>query len=506
MSQRFHTYAAAGTLSGNEIVLLAQPSPTITRTATNISAVASARKFVRASGSWLSDGFVVGQSVKSSGWTGGTANNKHARTITAVSATDMIFAGADGADMVDDAGGESVTVTAWVAVRGVLSDLLAAASIPDAAVIPFGPGTLGDWNSSADPGEVDDALNQLASRVKSNETSIASKANTSYVDAAIAGLSWKQAVRAATTAAGTLASSFENGDSIDGVTLATGNRILVKNQTAAAENGIYTVAASGAPARASDADTGAELVNATVYVSEGTTLADTQWTCTANATPTVGSTSLPWAQLSAGSSDAASVTYTPANNSNWNGSADPGNTNDALDQLASRLKIAESSIAGGTLIAEATVTGSAVTSITFSGLNLSADKAWYISCALKNANSSGVGVRVRPNGDNTDSRYMRNYVIGYNGGVSAGSTNATASIGAMYSSDEMVGVYHVRPDVDGAIRTTLQYGTGNVSSSTEGGFLYQHYNQTANVTSLVFECTTANSFAVGTNIKIYKDR
>lgn len=126
------------------------------------------------------------------------------------------------------------------------------------------------------------------------------KATKTYVDAKVAGLSWKQAVRAATTANGTLATAFENGDAIDGVTLATGDRILLKNQSSGAENGIYVVAASGAPARATDADSGAELVNASVYVSEGSTLADTQWVCTTNATITVGSTSLAFAQLTSG--------------------------------------------------------------------------------------------------------------------------------------------------------------------------------------------------------------
>ena len=121
-----------------------------------------------------------------------------------------------------------------------------------------------------------------------------------YTDAKVAGISWKQAVRAATTANGTLATAFANGQTIDGVTLATGDRILIKNQSSDAENGIYIVAASGAPARASDADSGAELVNATVYVSEGTTLADTQWTCTTNAPITPGSTALAFAQLSSG--------------------------------------------------------------------------------------------------------------------------------------------------------------------------------------------------------------
>lgn len=134
-----------------------------------------------------------------------------------------------------------------------------------------------------------------------NTTRIATTAFVaSAVAAALAGLSWKQAVRVATTVAGTLASSFENGDTVDGVTLATGDRILIKNQSSGAENGIYVVNASGAPTRATDADAGAELVNATCYVSEGTTNADTQWTCTNNATPTLGSTALAFAQLSTG--------------------------------------------------------------------------------------------------------------------------------------------------------------------------------------------------------------
>jgi len=126
------------------------------------------------------------------------------------------------------------------------------------------------------------------------------KAVKTAIAAAVAGLSWKQAVRVATTANGTLSSAYENGDTVDGVTLATGDRILIKNQTTGSENGIYTVNASGAPTRATDADGGAELVNASCYVSEGTTNADTQWTCTTNAPITVGSTSLAFAQLTSG--------------------------------------------------------------------------------------------------------------------------------------------------------------------------------------------------------------
>lgn len=129
-------------------------------------------------------------------------------------------------------------------------------------------------------------------------------ANKSYVDSSIAGLSWKQAVRVATTAAGTLASSFENGDTVDGVVLATGDRILIKDQAAATANGIYTVNASGAPTRAADADSGAELVNASVYVQEGTANADKQFVCITNAAITIGVTNITFTEFSSGGANA----------------------------------------------------------------------------------------------------------------------------------------------------------------------------------------------------------
>lgn len=123
-------------------------------------------------------------------------------------------------------------------------------------------------------------------------------ATKAYVDAIAAGLSWKASVRVATTAAGTLASSFENGDTVDGITLATGDRILIKDQADPTENGIYVVAASGAPARAADANTGSELRQAAVFVEAGTTNADTGWVMTFNGTPTLGSDNITWTQFS----------------------------------------------------------------------------------------------------------------------------------------------------------------------------------------------------------------
>lgn len=112
------------------------------------------------------------------------------------------------------------------------------------------------------------------------------------------GSFWKAAVRVATTAAGTLATDYENGDTLDGVVLVTGDRILIKDQATASENGIYVVNASGAPTRATDFDAGADLIaGATMAVNEGTANADTRWTCTTNDPITIGVTSLAFANV-----------------------------------------------------------------------------------------------------------------------------------------------------------------------------------------------------------------
>jgi hypothetical protein len=123
-------------------------------------------------------------------------------------------------------------------------------------------------------------------------------ANKRYVDAAVVGIDWKPSVRAATTAAITLATGLENGDTLDGVTLATGNRVLVKDQADATENGIYVVAASGAPTRSTDADTAAEITASfAVFVEEGTANADSGWTLTNNGSVTIGTTQLTFTQF-----------------------------------------------------------------------------------------------------------------------------------------------------------------------------------------------------------------
>lgn len=110
------------------------------------------------------------------------------------------------------------------------------------------------------------------------------------------GYTYKAGVRVATTTAGTLATSFENGDTVDGVALVTGDRILIKDQAAAAENGVYVVASSGAPTRAFDADAGAEFVGAAFVVAEGTANAGKTFACQNGSAPTLGSTAITFAQ------------------------------------------------------------------------------------------------------------------------------------------------------------------------------------------------------------------
>jgi hypothetical protein len=107
-------------------------------------------------------------------------------------------------------------------------------------------------------------------------TAIAPLASKTYVDNSIQGLNAKQSVRVATTENLAALSGLQT---VDGVLLAAGNRVLVKDQTNAKDNGFY-LAASGAWTRTTDADTWAEMVNAYAWVEEGTVNGDTGWVST----------------------------------------------------------------------------------------------------------------------------------------------------------------------------------------------------------------------------------
>ena len=117
-------------------------------------------------------------------------------------------------------------------------------------------------------------------------------ANKTYVDDLVTGLKTRIITRVATTANINLSNALENGDTLDGITLATGNKVLVKDQTDATENGIYNVVASGAATRDTDYDTVAELAGQLVIVQEGSSNADKIFLCTTDNSGSIGSVNI----------------------------------------------------------------------------------------------------------------------------------------------------------------------------------------------------------------------
>jgi hypothetical protein len=138
-------------------------------------------------------------------------------------------------------------------------------------------------------------------------------ANKQYVDNVARGLTWKAPVRAAST---TNVNTASPGATIDGVALTANDRVLLKDQTTASQNGIWVWTASGsALTRAIDADNSGELATGTsVSVSEGSANADKVFMIISDAAITIGTTSQTWGQLSGG------TTYTAGNGINVAGS------------------------------------------------------------------------------------------------------------------------------------------------------------------------------------------
>ena len=181
-----------------------------------------------------------------------------------------------------------------------------------------------------------------------------------YVDSLALGISWKQPVVAATTANITLSGA----QTIDTVSVVAGDRVLVKDQTAQAENGIY-VAASGAWSRSPDANTYDEMISALVFVESGGQ-AGSAWYCPIQPGGTLGVTAITWNNFSVGgvyfagtglsltggdTFNISNTTVTPA--SYGSASAVPTFTVNAQGQLTAasntNIAIAGSAITSGTI-------------------------------------------------------------------------------------------------------------------------------------------------------------
>src|SRR6056300_534116 len=156
-----------------------------------------------------------------------------------------------------------------------------------------------------------------SSRITSvtDPTSDQDAATKAYVDSVANGLDVKESCSVATTAAlaactynngaGTLTADANGALSIDGVTVSTSDRVLIKDQASSVQNGIYTVTATGGASaafvltRSPDADTAAELTGGTFFFTEeGTNNADNGYVATHNGVPTFGTTNITFVQFS----------------------------------------------------------------------------------------------------------------------------------------------------------------------------------------------------------------
>ncbi|SFM29627.1 Phage-related tail fibre protein [Bradyrhizobium sp. NFR13] len=215
--------------------------------------------------------------------------NLHAISLlTSAADKGIVFTGA-GTAMTFDLSAFSRTLLDDMTAGGMLTTLGVSAfaqTVLDDADGPTALATLGALPKAG--GTMTGALTLAA-----DPASALQAATKQYVDAVAQGLDTKPSVIAATTANITLSAP----QTIDGIAVIAGDRVLVKNQSTASQNGIYVVAA-GAWARATDADAWAELPGAFVFVEKGTVNADCGFVCTVDAGGTIGSTNVTFTQFS----------------------------------------------------------------------------------------------------------------------------------------------------------------------------------------------------------------
>lgn len=226
--------------------------------------------------------------VTGSNFTGSSTgtNTGDQTTITGNAGTATTLATPRNINGVSFNGSADITVTA---AAGTLTGTTLAAGVVNSSLTSVG--TLSSLSVTGNITAADPTTN----------TQVATK---QYVDTLINGLTWKNPVLVATTANITLSGT----QTIDGVAVVAGNRVLVKNQSTAAENGIYVVD-SGAWTRATDADSPAGLDSAAVLVQTGTTQSDQSYTQNATIV-TVGTSDQSWVQFAAAGGAASAGTLT----------------------------------------------------------------------------------------------------------------------------------------------------------------------------------------------------
>jgi len=195
--------------------------------------------------------------------------------------------------------------------------------------------------------QADFALNAYKITGLADPASDQDAATKAYVDAARQGLNVKPSVRAASTGPLTLSGT----QTIDDVSVIAGNRVLVKDQSTASQNGIYVVAAGGW-SRSTDADTDAEVTAGMfTFVTEGTANADSGWVLTTNDTITLGTTGLAFAQFSGAGQVTAGAGLTKTGNT-----IDVGGTADRITINSDTVDIASTYVGQASIVTLGTIT------------------------------------------------------------------------------------------------------------------------------------------------------
>jgi hypothetical protein len=123
MGLKITQMTAAGALTGVEMFEVSQPSSSVTITAATISAAAADNSYNDSGSGFVTAGFAEGDTVRVAGFTGNTANNITTGVITSITASKIVIGGTDGDVIVDDAAGESVTISKWVTRRVAASSV-----------------------------------------------------------------------------------------------------------------------------------------------------------------------------------------------------------------------------------------------------------------------------------------------------------------------------------------------------------------------------------------------
>ena len=289
-----------------------------------------------------------------------TASNSGALTIANTSVTNAMLAGSiANAKLTNSA----VTVGSTSISLGATQTAIAGVTELAVDNINVNGNTIATTNTNGnlvlDPngtGTIDVSSARITSlATPTGSTDAATKA---YVDAQLQGLDVKNSVRVATTANGTLSSAFANNSTVDGITLATNDRILIKDQSTGSENGIYTVNASGAPTRATDFDADSEVTGgAFFFAEEGSVNADNGFVLTNDGAITVGTTALTFTQFSGAGQVIAGSALTKSGNT-LNVGVDDSSIEVSSDALRVKASGITNAMLAGSIDLTAKVTGS----------------------------------------------------------------------------------------------------------------------------------------------------